>query len=548
MSKQTYRVRFCFSRRFGLSNTVAEAPKDIKDLFRTYSESNGAIMTVDQLHRFLMEFQGEAEATREDVESIIDGLSESLQEGLHFEAFFKYLFSNKNLPISPKLGVHHDMSAPLSHYFVYMGHNSYLTGNQLSSVCSDVPIINALKRGIRGIELDIWPNSTNDNVSVLHGGTLTAPVEFIKCLRSIKDHAFTASNYPLIITLEDHLKPNLQSKVASGSVLHHNINSYISMLTETFGDVLYYPGLNTLREFPSAESEYLETQDIKGKETNPTKVKDSTDNEASQKEVPKVKISPADLGKSVLDEDNDKEGGFDDRDKAPQNVPPEYKHLIAIRAGKPEGGLDNFLWVESDRVRFTQWNLLRVYPSGICVDSSNYNPFIGWMHGAQMVAFNMQGHGKYLWLMQGTFRANGTCGYVKKPDFLLRLGPKDEIFDPKAVLPVKTILKVTAYMGEGWYRDFQHTHFDLYSPPNFYVRVGIPGFPADSVMKKTKMLEDNWTPAWNEEFEFPLTVPELALLRIEVYEYDVSEKNDFGGADMLTRGRTPERDPSSATP
>ncbi|PKI46665.1 hypothetical protein CRG98_033007 [Punica granatum] len=138
-----------------------------------------------------------------------------------------------------------------------------------------------------------------------------------------------------------------------------------------------------------------------------------------------------------------------------------------------------------------------------------------------MVAFNMQGHGKYLWLMQGTFRANGTCGYVKKPDFLLRLGPKDEIFDPKAVLPVKTILKVTAYMGEGWYRDFQHTHFDLYSPPNFYVRVGIPGFPADSVMKKTKMLEDNWTPAWNEEFEFPLTVPELALLRIEVYEYDV---------------------------
>ncbi|PKI46664.1 hypothetical protein CRG98_033006 [Punica granatum] len=264
MSKQTYRVRFCFSRRFGLSNTVAEAPKDIKDLFRTYSESNGAIMTVDQLHRFLMEFQGEAEATREDVESIIDGLSE-----------VRHL-----LRVCKK--VHHDMSAPLSHYFVYMGHNSYLTGNQLSSVCSDVPIINALKRGIRGIELDIWPNSTNDNVSVLHGGTLTAPVEFIKCLRSIKDHAFTASNYPLIITLEDHLKPNLQSKVASGSVLHHNINSYIS---------------------------------------------------------------------SVLDEDNDKEGGFDDRDKAPQNVPPEYKHLIAIRAGKPEGGLDNFLWVESDRVR-----------------------------------------------------------------------------------------------------------------------------------------------------------------------------------------------------
>ncbi|KAL7590219.1 hypothetical protein Lser_V15G39562 [Lactuca serriola] len=39
---------------------------------------------------------------------------------------------------------------------------------------------------------------------------------------------------------------------------------------------------------------------------------------------------------------------------------------------------------------FTQRNVMRVYPKGIRVDSSNYNPLIGWMHGAQMVAFNMQ--------------------------------------------------------------------------------------------------------------------------------------------------------------
>lgn len=65
--------------------------------------------------------------------------------------------------------MHHDMTAPLSHYFVYTGHNSYLTGNQLSSDCSDVPIIHALQRGVRVIELDIWPNSTKDNVDVLHG-------------------------------------------------------------------------------------------------------------------------------------------------------------------------------------------------------------------------------------------------------------------------------------------------------------------------------------------------------------------------------------------
>lgn len=106
------------------------------------------------------------------------------------------------------------------------------------------------------------------------------------------------------------------------------------------------------------------------------------------------------------------------------------------------------------------------------------------------------------------FKANGACGYVKKPDFLLKTGPHNEVFDPKARLPVKTKLKVSAllldslhhypkalaqiililmsqvidiiffhlkkvtiYMGEGWYYDFRLTHFDAYSPPDFYARV-----------------------------------------------------------------------------
>lgn len=43
---------------------------------------------------------------------------------------------------------------------------------------------------------------------------MTTPVRLSKCLKSIKEHAFVNSPYPVIITLEDHLTPNLQRKVA----------------------------------------------------------------------------------------------------------------------------------------------------------------------------------------------------------------------------------------------------------------------------------------------------------------------------------------------
>lgn len=48
--------------------------------------------------------------------------------------------------------------------------------------------------------------------------------------------------------------------------------------------------------------------------------------------------------------------------------------------------------------------------------------------------------------MQGMFRANGECGYVKKPDFLLKTEPHNEVFDPKVKLSVKKTLKVSALL------------------------------------------------------------------------------------------------------
>ncbi|KAI5008053.1 hypothetical protein ZWY2020_009101 [Hordeum vulgare] len=88
---------------------------------------------------------------------------------LGLDDFHRFLFSADLHPPLPRPRVHHEMFRPLSHYYVCTIHNSYLTGNQLSSDCSDVNIIKALQRGVRVIELDMWPNSAKDDISILHG-------------------------------------------------------------------------------------------------------------------------------------------------------------------------------------------------------------------------------------------------------------------------------------------------------------------------------------------------------------------------------------------
>lgn len=65
------------------------------------------------------------------------------------------------------------------------------------------------------------------------------------------------------------------------------------------------------------------------------------------------------------------------------------------------------------------------------------------------------------------------------------------------------------------------------------VQVGIAGVTADTKMESTEVTEDEWEPVWDKEFEFQLMVPELALLGIEVMEYDATKKHNFGGQTCL---------------
>jgi phosphatidylinositol phospholipase C, delta len=65
------------------------------------------------------------------------------------------------------------------------------------------------------------------------------------------------------------------------------------------------------------------------------------------------------------------------------------------------------------------------------------------------------------------------------------------------------------------------------------MQVGVAGVAADTRMEQTRVMMDSWIPTWEHEFEFPLAVPELALLRVEVHESDNHQKDDFGGQTCL---------------
>ncbi|KAK8517154.1 hypothetical protein V6N13_092440 [Hibiscus sabdariffa] len=503
-----YRMFSFFNRKFKINEV--KPPPDVNKAFSLFTDDS-AHMDADQLRRFLVVHQKDVNTRVEEAEHIIEQVVSrrhpvigTARNSLTLDDFFYFLFCDDlNGPIRTQ--VHHDMTAPLSHYYIYTGHNSYLTGNQLSSDCSEVPIIRALQNGVRVIELDLWPGSSRDEIYVLHG----------------------SSPFPVIITLEDHLTPELQAKAAE-------------LIAQTFGSMLHLSETDCLTEFPSPESlKYrimISTKPPKGCLENRSK---DSDEENSPKYA-------NELERSESDEE-------DEEYKSVQAGVSEYKRLITIHAGMPKGGFMEALKVEANKVRrisiseqqlvkaavshglqvvrFTKKNILRVYPKGTRVTSSNYDPTTGWMHGAQMVAFNIQGYGKHLWVMHGMFRANGGCGYVMKPEHLTR--PSDQLFDPKTTFPVRKMLKVKIYMGDGWRLDFSHTHFDAYSPPDFYSKIYMAGVPADEAKRKTKVIEDDWVPVWDEVFTFPLTVPDLALLRIETWDYNLHEKDNFGGQTCL---------------
>nr|XP_036855967.1 1-phosphatidylinositol 4,5-bisphosphate phosphodiesterase eta-2 isoform X2 [Manis javanica] len=177
---------------------------------------------------------------------------------------------------------------------------------------------------------------------------------------------------------------------------------------------------------------------------------------------------------------------------------------------------------------FNQNQLSRVYPSSYRVDSSNFNPQPFWNAGCQMVALNYQSEGRMLQLNRAKFSANGSCGYVLKPQCMCQGSFNPNAEDPlPGQLKKQLVLRIISGQQLPKPRDSMlGDRGEIIDP---FVEVEVIGLPVDCSKEQTHVVDDNgFNPMWEETLVFTVHMPEIALVRFLVWDHDPIGRDFIG--------------------
>ncbi|KAK4032935.1 PLC-like phosphodiesterase [Parachaetomium inaequale] len=582
---------------------LMKARGDIRSLYRAYATDTADGMTKDEFLRFLRQVQREnvdddlaswelvftrfaRKGRSRDAEK--QGATGEERWTMSETSFAGFLTSTSN-EVIPKEPQDYVLDRPMNEYYISSSHNTYLIGRQVASISSHEGYISALLRGCRCIEVDCW-DGEKDQPVVTHGRALTTSISFLEVVKTINKYAFVKSHFPLWISLEVRCNPNTQINMAK-------------IMIDIFGDKLVRAPLDPSSDRLPSPSELMDRILIKVKKSDesvrnierptgrrrgnsmPSPYQRALALESVPVPVPSSPLlspSPASRSNRQINtitegrvhepvssspSECDSEGEAGAAKKVNSKIHPVLGELGVYCMGIHFDGFDSpdakkfnhiFSFKEktfADRnqpsagkralYRHNMRYLMRVYPNGGRISSSNFDPLIYWKRGVQMAALNWQTFDTGMQLNQAMFDG-GTAqsGYVLKPlegrqiqvmpnlspDECMGKRPRKKVAFEVEVVSAQQLMRPLS-LGDKRTLD-PYVEVEVLMADDKRNKADAAAYAAAQQMQlkqRTKIVRDNgFNPEFNQTCAFDVTTkyPDLIFVRFSIKVADRGGYND----------------------
>ncbi|MCP9264754.1 Phosphoinositide phospholipase C [Dirofilaria immitis] len=418
--------------------------------------------------------------------------------------------------------------------------SEYNIGYQVNSKSSVEMYRYVLLSGCRSVELDCWNGSGGEPI-ITHGPsqlTRVTPVLFKDVIVAIAETAFVVSEFPVILSLENHCSLKQQKKIATycreifgNFLLTEPLNSY------PIKQGISLPSPNALRKKILIKIKKSMTQKrrislayqlhrhhkvswkaISVKVKAAKEVDSKAEETTSYIKVGRMRKSDHKTQLVVARELSDLVNYMRAMGKFTSFKDCENRQMSSEMFSMNESRA--YELVKQNPIEFVNHNkrqITRVYPKGKRVDSSNFWPIKFWNCGCQMTAINMQTPDIPFQMNAAFFEQNGRSGYVPKPSLMRKADAKFNPFETQTMdLVVPAYLSVTIISA-------QLLSFACEKRPSTYVEVNFMDisttyhdFRSENIGRELlwimELIQFIWT------FVKKIVFPAMASIRLAVYE------------------------------